>query len=605
MDASRGSARLARRGPRAASTMNEHPDLNAGFARVAFDACVQRAVDGTILAWNEAATTLYGYSAGEAVGQSCDRLLKTTQPPPPAPDAHDTAPAWNGVLHRMARDGTDRIVEVRLQPVRQADGTVLVLEVARDLTDTRRRQEELRTSQERFARAFRHSPIGLLLTHLDSDVIVDANDAFLTIIGRTRSEVLGRSLVELNLLDEPSFFGPFADELRQHGYGREHQLRLRRRDGDWREVLVDAQTAEFADATFVLALVRDVTETIRATAALRSAHHLTHQVIDCALEGIFVVDAAGRIEVWNHFLAELFDLPPAAAAGREAGAVMREALSDGFHAALERVLHGGPFESFERFVTTPAVRRPLWLAVRIAPLRESDGRPRGAIVTMHDISAHKHLQQRILNAIEREKQRISQDLHDELGQQITAISLLLEGARAQPAAAGRSAVDRSIALLKEAHAGIRAIVRGLQPVGCGPGGLRDALRTLAQQEDAAGRVRVHFECPEDVPLESTTVALQLFRIAQEALNNAIKHADAHLIVISLHRRGNELTLSVRDNGRGVAPATAVGGGVGLRIMRFRAESIGAHFEFAALHPRGSLVICRLALDRIGDGRSEP
>lgn len=578
--------------------MNEPPDLSAGFARLAFDACVRRSADGTILAWNEAAEALYGYSAREALGQSCDRLLKTTQPPPPPPtEVSDPAPVWDGVLHRVARDGTDRIVEVRLQPERQADGSVLVLEVARDLTDTRRRQEELRTSQERFARAFRHSPIGLLLTHLDSDVIVDANDAFLTIIGRTRSEVLGRSLRELDLLAEQSFLRPFAEELRQHGYGREHQLRLRRRDGDWREVLVDAQTAEFADATFVLALVRDVTETIRATAALRSAHNLTHQVIDCALEGIFVVDAAGQIEIWNHFLEELFDLPRAAAAGRAAGAVMREALSDDFGEALDRVLRGGAFESFERFVNAPAVRRPLWLTVRIVPLRESDGRPRGAIVTMHDVSAHQHLQQRILNAVEREKQRISQDLHDELGQQITAISLLLEGARAQPDTAGRGAIDRSIALLKDAHAGIRAIVRGLQPVASGPGGLRDALRTLAQQEDTIGRVKVHFECPEDVPVESTTVALQLFRIAQEALNNAVKHADARLIVISLQRRGSELTLRVRDNGRGVAPAAAPGSGVGLRIMRFRAESIGAHFEFAALHPRGSLVSCRLALDR--------
>ncbi len=579
--------------------MNESPNLNTGVAALTFDACARRTTDGTVVGWNAAASTLYGYSPAEAIGQPIELLLKTTQPPPANPvSGQSGASAWSGILHRVARDGTERIVEVRLQPEPQADGSTLVLEVGRDLSEVRRRQEELRTSQERFATTFRHSPIGLLLTHLHSDSIVDANDAFLAIIGRSRTEVLGHGLVELGLLADPSILPPFAAELRQHGYGRERQVRLRTRDGGWRDVLVDAQTADFAGASVVLALVRDVTETLRANAALRTAHHLTRQVIEGAIEGVFVVDAVGRIELWNHFMEQLLSLPASAATGRSAPEVLKAALPDELTEALGRVLQGGPKESLEQFVATPAVHRPLWLTVRIAPLQDGEGRPSGAIVTMQDISAHKHLQQRILNAIEREKQRISQDLHDDLGQQITAISLLLEGTRTQSATGANGPIERSIALLKDAHTGIRAIVRGLQPVGPGPAGLMDALRTLARQEDAIGRVHVHFECPEQVPVESSAVALQLFRIAQEALNNAMKHADAHLIVISLRRRGGEIALTVRDNGRG-APAvpSKPDGGVGLRIMRFRAESVGAHFEFTTLHPRGSLVTCRLATER--------
>lgn len=583
--------------------MTELPDLNTGIADLTFDACVRRTLDGTIVQWNSAASVLYGYSAAEAIGKPLETLLKTTQPPPTHPACGSSgAPGWSGVLHRLARDGAERTVEVRLNSEPQADGSTLVLEVGRDLTEVRRRQEELRTSQERFARAFRHSPIGLLLTHVDSDVIVDANEALLSIIGLSRMEVLGRSLTELNLLADQSFLAPFAAELRQHGYARERQVRLHTRDGGWCDVLVDAQTADFAGVSFVLALVRDVTEALRANAQLRNAHHLTRQVIDCAVEGIFVVDSAGRIEIWNEFMEHLLGLPTAAAAGRDATEVMQALFPDGFSAALRRVLANGVMESLERFVAAPAVNRPLWLTLRIAPLQRGEGQLRGAIVTLHDISAHKHLQQRILNAIEREKQRISQDLHDELGQQITAISLMLEGVRAQPAAAGSQAIERSIALLKDAHVGIRAIVRGLQPISPGPTGLMDALRTLAQQEDASGRVRVHFECPTAVHVENTAVALQLFRIAQEALNNAVKHADARLIVISLLQRGGEISLTVRDKGRGVTPAAAASGGVGLRIMRFRAESIGAHFEFTALHPRGSMVVCRLAIERAIEGR---
>jgi two-component system, LuxR family, sensor kinase FixL len=102
-----------------------------------------------------------------------------------------------------------------------------------------------------------------------------------------------------------------------------------------------------------------------------------------------------------------------------------------------------------------------------------------------------------------------------------------------------------------------------------------------------------FECPKPVMVENPTVATHLYRIAQEAMGNAIQHAQAKSIVVSLKQSDGSLTLSIKDNGRGFAQQSAVREGMGLRIMEYRADMIGAMLRVDSTIGKGTTVACRL------------
>jgi signal transduction histidine kinase len=209
---------------------------------------------------------------------------------------------------------------------------------------------------------------------------------------------------------------------------------------------------------------------------------------------------------------------------------------------------------------------------------------------------HKRLEREIIAASERERLSIGADLHDNLGQQLTALELmcttLKEDAAGQPALAKR--LDLMGKMLREAIAQTRALARGLVPVGSDADALANGLTELAERTNSLGRVRCRFESPRSITLHDQFVAGHLYRIAQEAVNNAMKHARAKTIVIRLPRPDGQLTLEVSDDGTGLAKTRRAGsGGLGFGVMQHRAEAIGGELTIASERGGGVTVRCVL------------
>jgi signal transduction histidine kinase len=208
----------------------------------------------------------------------------------------------------------------------------------------------------------------------------------------------------------------------------------------------------------------------------------------------------------------------------------------------------------------------------------------------------RRLEAMILEAGERERLRIGNDLHDGLGQQLTAIELYCTGlkddaGRLQPELADR--LDQMGGMLREAVALTRSLARGLVPVGDEPDALQTGLAELAERTSALGSLRCRLECPEPVLLNDPAAAGHLYRIVQEALNNVMKHARASEVVIRLERVGGVLRLQAIDDGKGM---TAAGGqGMGLEVMKHRASVIGAALTVVSKRNRGVTVTCTLPL----------
>lgn len=193
-----------------------------------------------------------------------------------------------------------------------------------------------------------------------------------------------------------------------------------------------------------------------------------------------------------------------------------------------------------------------------------------------------------------EQQRLGHDLHDGVGQQLTAIELILfQLASRTVDPAQRDGLDRVGQSLRAAITDVRALARGLAPFILDAGGLQSALASLASAADGTA-VRCRLACPAILPTIEQEAATQLYRIAQEALNNALKHSGASSIEIRLAARPpHHLALEIVDNGRGFALPDQGRAGMGLQIMRYRAGLIGADFDIASRSGSGTSIVCTL------------
>ena len=209
---------------------------------------------------------------------------------------------------------------------------------------------------------------------------------------------------------------------------------------------------------------------------------------------------------------------------------------------------------------------------------------------------HRRLEREILSASERERQSIGADLHDNLGQQLTALELMCTSFKEDiaPQTDLAQRVDVMCKMLREAIAQTRFLARGLVPVGSDPDALPIGLAELAERINSLRRIKCRFLCPEPITVTDPGVAGHLFRIAQEAVNNAIKHARATHVTIRLTQSPTQLQLEIADDGTGLAKARgAKSNGIGLGVMKHRASAIGADLTVTSKRHSGVTIRCVL------------
>jgi signal transduction histidine kinase len=206
----------------------------------------------------------------------------------------------------------------------------------------------------------------------------------------------------------------------------------------------------------------------------------------------------------------------------------------------------------------------------------------------------RRLEKEVLDISERERQRFGADLHDGVGQQLTAIELMCVGLKDDVSALDQrlgKQLGKVAGMLRDAVAQTRALARSLSPLDEQPEALQNGLADLAERASSLGRLRCRAECRTALPVKDRVAAGHLFRIAQEAVNNAVKHSGASEVVLRLEQRGAALRLEVSDNGKGLPKDHARG--MGLGIMNYRAGIIGAKLTLESKPTKGVSVICEL------------
>jgi signal transduction histidine kinase len=224
---------------------------------------------------------------------------------------------------------------------------------------------------------------------------------------------------------------------------------------------------------------------------------------------------------------------------------------------------------------------------------EARVRQRTADLT-REIEERTRLQAELLETVEQEQRRIGRDLHDSLCQHLTGTALAghaLGQKLAEKSVSETAEATRLVELIEDAIELTRRLARGLHPVEMQAGSLADNFQELAATISERFKVSCRFECPQAVSLPDSAVATHLFRIAQEAVSNAIRHGKARHVNICLDSDDDETVLTITDDGGGLPENAREGNGMGLRIMAYRADMIGATFHLERLPTNGTRVTC--------------
>jgi PAS domain S-box-containing protein len=217
---------------------------------------------------------------------------------------------------------------------------------------------------------------------------------------------------------------------------------------------------------------------------------------------------------------------------------------------------------------------------------------------VRDISRRRQLERELLENTDTERRAFAQELHDGLGQQLGGIAYLVNvlcGNLQERGARETAAARRIFELVRKAIEDTRRMARGLSPIHEEPDGLIIALRELAAQTSELKGIGCRVLRPKPVLIPDTVLASHLYRIAQEAVNNAVKHAQPRAVTISLRQGKDRLILTIADNGKGIGPLSPNRKGLGLRIMQHRANLIHGTMEVAARRPRGTQIVCTVPL----------
>jgi PAS domain S-box-containing protein len=480
----------------------------------------------------------------------------------------------------------------------------------RDITERKRAEEKLRQSESQLAEAQhltgvgswnwdRHTNMSTWSAELypmfgvSPETFVTTHDAFLE---RVHPE--DREYVRIRL--------DTALEERTH---LDYHFRIVRPDGTVRILHSRGNvfTDEHGSPTRMFGAVQDVTERMLAEEQLRRQLDFIEAISASMGEGVYALDANGRLTFMNPAAETALGWNQAELLGRETHELIHFQHEDGTRrppeaCPLVRVLKTGRTVKVESDVFTRKDGSVFPVSYTSSPII-SGGEVIGAVLAFHDITERKNAElilqtfsQRLIETQEAERHRVARELHDEVGQVLTAIKINLNAIRQHPAdpttLAGR--LDESTAIVERALQQVRDLSFNLRPSLLDDLGLVIALRWYVDREAGRAGFHAHFvadQLQKRLPAELETAC---FRIAQEALTNVARHAAATHVWVELHQRGTDLHLTIRDDGvgfdvRAVRGAHASDGSLGLRGMQERALILAGNIEIASAPALGTEV----------------
>ncbi len=471
-------------------------------------------------------------------------------------------------------DGSTAYFVTTRCPVLDADGHLTaILGIARDVTAEQKAHFELAASEKRFHTLFESATDMIMVADQDARFI-DINRNTCETLGYSREELLAMRVTDIQTdasLDELKQMWQSTEI--QHGISMHHSLI--RKDGSRFQADVRVNLLDLEERNLTMAVVRDVSAQLAAEEQLRASNELNRAIFDATSAQMAVIDTNGDLIAvnasWSRFAEEHScetDQEPRTGLGSNFFNVCcQDCHPDKDQAQIAvagvRAVLNGETERFTMESKCATPERMLWFLMNATPLRVGAG---GAVITYLDITGIKEAQEiqlrysQQLQALarkhqeieEKERLRLSMELHDQIGQSLAALKMSLAQARQRqtetPASA--TALEQAMNIVDSVAKTTHDISHRLRPPLLDELGIKSALSWHIGNLPCPENVRIRFDDEIGAERFPESVELACFRIIQEALNNALRHAEPTEIKVKIYSTSDHLCLAVEDDGRG-------------------------------------------------------
>ncbi|MBD2732077.1 PAS domain S-box protein, partial [Nostoc sp. FACHB-892] len=490
----------------------------------------------------------------------------------------------------LCRDGRRVWIAWSNQVIFNDQGEVVeILSVGNDTTQRRQAEEALQRSEAKFRNIFENSQVGIFRTRLSDGLLLDANQCYANLLGFDSSEEMIGLEHATDYYVNPSDRQQFLEVLKRDREVRSYEAQGRKRDGTVFWGLFSAYLN--ADDDYIEGVIADISDRKQAEAALQASESELRALFSAIPDPLFVYNAEGQVidaipgnpsygEEYREEYREKY-------IGKTLHQLYAKEQVDEFLDYIQQVVKTQQVLTVEYIECQWIARREVWFSARIAPIRHEQ-----VIWLARDITLQKQAE---ATSIVEERNRMAREIHDTLAQAFTGI-LAQVGAANQVLTDDVEATGAHLDLIKElARTGLteaRRSVVALRPQLLESGSLQSALhRLIAQIRTAAMDTTLYYEIEGAAYSLPAEVESNLLRMGQEALTNAIRHANADEIRVELIYEHDQFLLRVKDNGQGFGVGSIPSSeGFGLLGMSERAERIGAQLTIRSQPGQGTEII---------------
>ncbi|MBI4754933.1 MAG: PAS domain S-box protein [Betaproteobacteria bacterium] len=575
--------------------------------------------EGRWLRVNQRFCDIAGYPREELLALGFQDI---THPDDRRPDAEAARRVLAGEIDRYSlekryqrRDGGSVWVNLTVSLVRTHDGQPkYFIAVAEDIGARRRAEQELADSEERYRYLFERNPLPMWVYDKETLRFLEVNAAAVEHYGYPRERFLAMTLRDIRPPQDVQAMELAAHRRGDEAYGG--QWRHLRQDGSVVDVNIWSKRIEFAGRAARLVLAEDVTLGKRAQEARSAAEARYRVLMDLLPYGVQENDAEGRVVYANPALERLQGSSPGGSVGRYIWDFLADAEErPKLRAYLAHLVADQPPPQtyFGRN------RRPDGSTVDVQVDwtydRADDGHVKGFVSVVSDITGHRqaearlrHLSQQLMQVQEEERRALARELHDEVGQALTALKLSLHAVRRRVSETATLArLADCIEITENTIGQIRDRALDLRPSVLDDLGLTAALEWFLRRQEERSGCRFVLRAEPLVRRPRAGVEIAAFRLVQEAVTNALRHGHASRVDVALTSDEAMLQMTVRDDGCGFRVEQAIrrsreGGGIGLPGMRERVEVMGGRFEVRSRPGKGAEVTATFPLEtEEGDG----